>query len=154
MVALISTHSARCGECVDTTCAVAAPAVAYSIKPPGVASRLLYGERDQTASRTGHTGCACTLRAPQRARTSRVCPRGLGQAPAVRICSRRTTHAVSLTSTSPAPLTVWARPAGPAGMSETVSPTPQLGPTHFLQQNCIFQPTEYDTHARFIIKDL
>jgi hypothetical protein len=30
------------------------------------------------ASRTGHTGCACTLRAPQRAIMSRVCPGGLG----------------------------------------------------------------------------
>ena len=33
---MISTHSARCGECVDTTCAVSAPTVADSIKPPGV----------------------------------------------------------------------------------------------------------------------
>jgi hypothetical protein len=59
---------------------------------PGVASRLLYGGRDQTASRTGHTRCACTLRAPQRATMSQVCPGGLGQAPAMCICSRWTTH--------------------------------------------------------------
>ena len=38
-----------------------------------------------------------------------------------RIWCRGTTHRADIASTSPAPLTVWARPAGPAGMSETVS---------------------------------
>ena len=33
---------------------------------------VLYGERVEKASRTGHAGCACTLRAPQRATMSRV----------------------------------------------------------------------------------
>ena len=101
LVALIPSHAELNSACDGQTCAVSAPAVAESIKPPGVASRLLYGERDQTASRTGHTGCACTLRAPQKAIMSRVCPRGLGQAPAMRICSRRTTHRAVMESTSP-----------------------------------------------------
>ena len=47
-----------------------------------------------------------------------------------------------------------ARPAGPAGMSETVSRKPQLGSTHFFQQKGIFQAAKYDTHAKFIIRDL
>jgi hypothetical protein len=83
---------------------------------------------------------------------SRVCPGGLGQAPAMRICCRRTTHRAGLKSTSPAPLTVWRSAGMPE--SETVSREPQLGSTHFFQQNCIFQPTKYDAHAKFVTRDL
>ena len=43
----------------------------------------------------------CWLSALQQTRMSRACPGGLGQAPAMRICCRRTTHRRGIASTSP-----------------------------------------------------
>ena len=127
--------------------------VANSIKPSGVASRLLYGERVEKASRTGHAGAHAGLTHRSEPECRRYAHGGwtkpLRHASGVE--GRHTALALRR------PLLHLSRfgPGLPARQpSETVSRKPQLGSTHFFQQDCIFQPTEYDTHARFVIRDL